>query len=210
MEGIEFTGNIQAFITDPNTIIEGTISGAESSGISWEEVGDSKKKWQKVMISSIGLQIGSHHYQTGGTVNDHSYNYNKKNKTGTISTSDGIWLIKEGMVKYLKKDTVYDSIDGKRAKERVSEQKDDELEPNIVPITMLSPPNPTLDNPIEPKSVETGKKEGFCVVCWEKKSCVMVDPCNHLAMCEVCAPKVVDLCPLCRGKMNKKVKLFLT
>ena len=49
-----------------------------------------------------------------------------------------------------------------------------------------------------------------CVVCQELPKCIVLLPCSHVCLCERCGLlEAVSLCPLCRGPVSGRVRVFL-
>lgn len=53
-----------------------------------------------------------------------------------------------------------------------------------------------------------GGSRPWCVICMAKPEEVAVDPCGHLSMCEQCG-SLVKSCPVCRGPINKLLRVFV-
>jgi len=49
----------------------------------------------------------------------------------------------------------------------------------------------------------------LCVVCWTHEISVMVRPCNHVNLCEVCIDKI-DECPICRTSISFYEKVYIS
>ena len=47
-----------------------------------------------------------------------------------------------------------------------------------------------------------------CTICMNAKKDTLVLPCGHLTTCPTCAPKEGELCPVCRGAVEKTVKVY--
>jgi hypothetical protein len=47
-----------------------------------------------------------------------------------------------------------------------------------------------------------------CIICLDNIKEIMIEPCNHLCMCEKCAKKVTKECPMCQGKIAHKKKVY--
>jgi len=47
-----------------------------------------------------------------------------------------------------------------------------------------------------------------CVICFEKREEVAVDPCGHLSMCKECS-EMVQQCPVCRAPIEKRLRVFI-
>jgi hypothetical protein len=48
----------------------------------------------------------------------------------------------------------------------------------------------------------------LCVVCLENEKCMLLLPCAHVCLCELCLP-TVHCCPICRQRIAKTQKVFL-
>lgn len=48
-----------------------------------------------------------------------------------------------------------------------------------------------------------------CVVCLAKPQEVAIDPCGHLSMCNDCISSV-QACPICRGPINKALRVYIS
>lgn len=48
---------------------------------------------------------------------------------------------------------------------------------------------------------------GDCVVCFEEKREVVIDPCGHFGLCKKCS-QILRKCPICRCKINKGLTVF--
>jgi len=46
-----------------------------------------------------------------------------------------------------------------------------------------------------------------CVVCMNHRSNITFIPCGHVATCELCSSQV-QICPICRQKINERQKIF--
>ena len=47
-----------------------------------------------------------------------------------------------------------------------------------------------------------------CVICLEEDKCILLMPCKHVCCCEGCSNDV-NKCPICRNKIESKIKIFL-
>lgn len=58
-------------------------------------------------------------------------------------------------------------------------------------------------------SKDINQKTGICVICLiNPYNCICL-PCGHLAICTCCSAKnEIKTCPLCRHKLEKKVRVF--
>jgi len=49
----------------------------------------------------------------------------------------------------------------------------------------------------------------FCKVCIEEITNALLEPCNHLCVCEGCANRLTN-CPICRAKIENVKKIFIS
>jgi hypothetical protein len=81
------------------------------------------------------------------------------------------------------------------------------------PAPMLSPqvqPNasvPSLEQAEEPASGSVND-DLICVICMDKRKCVIFLPCRHLCTCQTCSESV-STCPNCRQPVQSKIKAYL-
>eukprot|EP01111_Echinosteliopsis_oligospora_P018440 TRINITY_DN8459_c0_g1_i1.p1 TRINITY_DN8459_c0_g1~~TRINITY_DN8459_c0_g1_i1.p1 ORF type:complete len:449 (-),score=75.02 TRINITY_DN8459_c0_g1_i1:4-1350(-) len=54
----------------------------------------------------------------------------------------------------------------------------------------------------------SASRHELCVICWDRKKEVMIDPCGHICLCRGCAKKVT-LCPACRVEISSRRKVFV-
>ena len=47
-----------------------------------------------------------------------------------------------------------------------------------------------------------------CQICYDRAKVIMFEPCHHLVSCEECAG-VLRECPMCRGAITRKIKVFM-
>uniref|UniRef100_A0AAY4EGN0 RING-type domain-containing protein n=1 Tax=Denticeps clupeoides TaxID=299321 RepID=A0AAY4EGN0_9TELE len=69
------------------------------------------------------------------------------------------------------------------------------------PLTPSSPVTPSAPSPVD----SPGSSE--CVVCMETASQVIFLPCGHVCCCQVCSD-ALQSCPLCRGDISQRVRLY--
>lgn len=53
---------------------------------------------------------------------------------------------------------------------------------------------------------------GLCTICFTNKVDTIISPCNHMCMCSSCVPlmkKNTIVCPICRGKIQKFIRINL-
>ena len=49
-----------------------------------------------------------------------------------------------------------------------------------------------------------------CIVCWEARACLMMQPCGHICVCSGCAAMLRDtLCPMCRTEVASRLLVKL-
>ena len=52
------------------------------------------------------------------------------------------------------------------------------------------------------------EERSFCIVCYERKKCIVVQPCNHMDICEVCIDQLPKKnCPRCQDPFTDTLKL---
>ena len=66
-------------------------------------------------------------------------------------------------------------------------------------------PTPTPTSPSA--SEEPGSVGDDCVVCFERAAVIVVQPCNHLVVCEVCEALIVE-CPICSGTKENVLRIY--
>jgi len=57
-------------------------------------------------------------------------------------------------------------------------------------------------------SKKSKRRRPKCVVCLAKPQMTAIDPCGHICMCQDCTT-VVRECPVCRGPINKVLRVFV-
>jgi len=62
----------------------------------------------------------------------------------------------------------------------------------------------------EKRQQATGTHSVECCICLDERKTVLLQPCNHLCLCESCAdnPSFTSTCPMCKGKVDKVTKVF--
>lgn len=56
-------------------------------------------------------------------------------------------------------------------------------------------------------STNSAKEDNCCVVCLDSRKAIILVPCGHYAFCRVCALEITE-CPICRARVEKRVKVF--
>ncbi|XP_034048318.1 E3 ubiquitin-protein ligase LRSAM1 isoform X1 [Thalassophryne amazonica] len=69
------------------------------------------------------------------------------------------------------------------------------------PLTPGTPITPSAPSPVE------GPVSSECVVCMEMGTQVIFLPCGHVCCCQVCSDALLN-CPLCRGSISQRVRLY--
>uniref|UniRef100_A0A8C1J1F0 Leucine rich repeat and sterile alpha motif containing 1 n=1 Tax=Cyprinus carpio TaxID=7962 RepID=A0A8C1J1F0_CYPCA len=72
-----------------------------------------------------------------------------------------------------------------------------ELTPPLTPSTPLTPTAPSPDR----------WSSSECVVCMEHESQVIFLPCGHVCCCQTCSD-ALQSCPMCRGTVSQRVRLY--
>lgn len=49
-----------------------------------------------------------------------------------------------------------------------------------------------------------------CCVCFQKTSCMLYEPCNHICVCETCDVRVSDRCPICRKDIHGRMSVYFS
>lgn len=57
--------------------------------------------------------------------------------------------------------------------------------------------------------VESLTMQTECVICMDEKCEVVFIPCGHMCCCQECANKELDSCPMCRGSIERKIKVVV-
>ena len=71
--------------------------------------------------------------------------------------------------------------------------------------------SPSSDRPDDAPGVRSAPEHAFddgaeCVVCWEARACLMMQPCGHICVCSGCAAMLRDtLCPMCRTEVASRL-----
>jgi hypothetical protein len=66
------------------------------------------------------------------------------------------------------------------------------------------------DMNIKVVKLEKQEKEMTCVVCLNAPKTVCLLPCSHMCLCEACADRCSDSCPVCRTDVTEKRRMFLS
>ncbi|XP_014370616.2 E3 ubiquitin-protein ligase LRSAM1-like [Papilio machaon] len=56
---------------------------------------------------------------------------------------------------------------------------------------------------------EQNELEGECVICMDARSQIVFVPCGHMCCCERCSITDIDLCPMCRTGVERKIKVLI-
>ncbi|XP_061655668.1 E3 ubiquitin-protein ligase LRSAM1 isoform X3 [Phyllopteryx taeniolatus] len=75
--------------------------------------------------------------------------------------------------------------------------------PPLTPGTPGTPVTPSAPSPVE------GPGSSECVVCMETGAQVIFLPCGHVCCCQVCSDALQN-CPLCRGAISQRIRLYHT
>lgn len=64
----------------------------------------------------------------------------------------------------------------------------------------------------EAESKEPTRDDGFdeCVICRANKRECCLNPCGHLCLCMDCSTLISDQCPICRGAVTGKIRVFMS
>ncbi|XP_062844283.1 E3 ubiquitin-protein ligase LRSAM1 isoform X2 [Trichomycterus rosablanca] len=82
-----------------------------------------------------------------------------------------------------------------------------QLTPPLTPRTPRTPVTPST--PLTPTACSPGDTPSTyeCVVCMEAESQMVFLPCGHVCCCHVCS-EALHSCPLCRGAISQRVRLY--
>lgn len=59
--------------------------------------------------------------------------------------------------------------------------------------------------------LERQKEEGLCVVCLDARREVVLKPCNHYCVCQMCADSLAPkMCPMCRKRIQRIERIYQT
>ena len=50
---------------------------------------------------------------------------------------------------------------------------------------------------------------GICIICIDSESTIMIKPCNHVCACSRCSKKIKKKCPICRGIVEGKERVYV-
>jgi hypothetical protein len=81
---------------------------------------------------------------------------------------------------------------------------------NLVGVETIKQILDEILTPYFPVAVEEEKKssdDGNCCVCYETKSNILIEPCNHLCVCESCSARII-ICPICRSSIISKKTIY--
>ncbi|KAG7252572.1 hypothetical protein CRUP_019356, partial [Coryphaenoides rupestris] len=117
--------------------------------------------------------------------------------------------VQKALLDWAKKRS-YDSPKGacKAMEAEVEEQAEAEPEPLTPSAPLPSPDSSPPHTPVTPSafsSIDVGGSD--CVVCMERGSQVIFLPCGHVCCCQVCSGALLN-CPLCRGSISQRVRLY--
>ena len=56
---------------------------------------------------------------------------------------------------------------------------------------------------------ETNDAKSICVICQDRSAQRAVVPCGHLCLCDTCSAANMELCPLCRGRVESTIKIYM-
>ena len=86
----------------------------------------------------------------------------------------------------------------------------EELKKSIsTPAKNISEPIPAIDQDELLRQNEHLKNERLCKVCLDNEMSIVFIPCGHFVTCVNCAPSL-SLCPICRRKIDKAVRTFMS
>ena len=193
-----------------DTIYEGECKNGMFNGIGCYTNGilSYEGEWLNNKFNGNGLII-TNNYNYNGAFND-----GKKHGTGKLEIEN-----KEYFVTY-ENDIEINRLDFSEKKIQDLEVKITDLENNDKNNTLIikQQEKQILEYNNKIKSVENQKKqleEQFnCKVCFRNISNLVLQPCNHVVICETCETNMRNSqngrrCPVCRKPYNKFIKIFI-
>lgn len=51
------------------------------------------------------------------------------------------------------------------------------------------------------------KERSLCKVCYEEEACMLLVPCDHICVCEICALRL-EMCPICKVPIDIRKKVY--
>lgn len=62
---------------------------------------------------------------------------------------------------------------------------------------------------VDNSEVESNSSQSECVICMDAKCEVVFVPCGHMCCCLSCCDKELQSCPMCRGDIERKIKVLV-
>ena len=69
--------------------------------------------------------------------------------------------------------------------------------------------NQNVDQKQESKNEQSTNDKNDCCVCADEVSNTLLEPCNHLCVCQSCSTRIM-FCPICRSNIANKKVIFRT
>ncbi|VVC91762.1 unnamed protein product [Leptidea sinapis] len=66
-----------------------------------------------------------------------------------------------------------------------------------------------LSGVVSTQEIDNIAQDAECVICMENKSQVAFVPCGHMCCCQSCAQKNITNCPMCRGDIERTIKVLI-
>jgi len=119
------------------------------------------------------------------------------NSTEAIETIENA-MNKSGVAEYMTAEICADNINlEKNERKKMLSEKD------------LALADGYLRNRKEKTRTDTKEEHSKkCVICYENPKTTMIEPCRHYCLCEECAKKVSNECPVCRTIITSFTRVY--
>lgn len=96
---------------------------------------------------------------------------------------------------------------GVRTKTQYFDANPEEAKPSAPSEAVIEEQNCT--GVVSTEQAENSTLESECVVCMDSKCEVVFVPCGHMCCCQPCATQDMTSCPMCRGTIERKIKVMI-
>ncbi|AJD20146.1 IAP_a [Tipula oleracea nudivirus] len=72
------------------------------------------------------------------------------------------------------------------------------------------PPPPTPAKEIKDAIIPPSIANITCKICMENETCILIEPCYHACLCFPCSIHIGDKCPICRGVISKRRRIYFS
>lgn len=80
---------------------------------------------------------------------------------------------------------------------------------NAIAASAPLPETPSCHGVLDSNEIESSVSESECVICMDAKCEVVFVPCGHLCCCYKCSENDMQGCPMCRGDIERKIKVLI-